>query len=336
MFLKNAWYVAAWSSELNDQLLSRRILDEPLVIFRKGDGTPAALFDRCPHRFAPLHRGKLQNDTLQCGYHGLCFNTKGECILNPNGEGTIPKAAKVRSYRVVERNQFIWIWMGDTDKADDDAIPDYTILSSNEWSHATGGYLHSACNYELMIDNLMDLCHVNFLHPLFGDDTMTHGKQNISEGGGIVECNTWIPKIKVPGYLQSGLGVDTLIDQWLDMKWTAPSNLILNFGGTPTGQPRQSGTGGWAAHVLTPETEMSTHYFFSMSCQGSNAESAALAGHAIQKDVFANEDKPMVQACQEMMGDSDFWSLKPVLLANDAGAVRVRRVLKQLIESQSS
>ena len=57
-YLRNTWYVAGWDEELGgDKLLSRRILDEPLVHFRDGRGVPQALTDRCPHRFAPLSLG---------------------------------------------------------------------------------------------------------------------------------------------------------------------------------------------------------------------------------------------------------------------------------------
>ena len=62
MFLRNAWYVGAWSNELvQDKLLPRTLLDDPIVFFRTQTGTAAALFDRCPHRFAPLSRGSPQN-----------------------------------------------------------------------------------------------------------------------------------------------------------------------------------------------------------------------------------------------------------------------------------
>ncbi|HEY6992180.1 MAG TPA: Rieske 2Fe-2S domain-containing protein, partial [Xanthobacteraceae bacterium] len=74
-YLRNAWYVAAWSDDLADgQLLPRTILKQPIVLYRKPDGNVAALEDRCPHRFAPLHMGKIvAGDRVQCPYHGLEF-----------------------------------------------------------------------------------------------------------------------------------------------------------------------------------------------------------------------------------------------------------------------
>ena len=56
-FLKNAWYVAALTTELDTEtLLTRKIIDETVLFYRKEDGSVAALRDRCPHRFAPLSK----------------------------------------------------------------------------------------------------------------------------------------------------------------------------------------------------------------------------------------------------------------------------------------
>jgi phenylpropionate dioxygenase-like ring-hydroxylating dioxygenase large terminal subunit len=93
-YLRNAWYVAAWSDDLADgQLLARTILKKPVVLYRKSDGNVAALEDRCPHRFAPLHMGKIVNgDAVQCPYHGLEFDSSGACVLNLTGRRTFPRA----------------------------------------------------------------------------------------------------------------------------------------------------------------------------------------------------------------------------------------------------
>ena len=94
---RNQWYVAAFDDELQPgQLLARTYLGENVVLFRAPDGTPKALHDRCPHRFAPLSAGKLVGDAIQCGYHGLTFDAGGACIRNPHG--TAPKAACVKPY----------------------------------------------------------------------------------------------------------------------------------------------------------------------------------------------------------------------------------------------
>ena len=101
-FIRNAWYVAAWSKEVGRNLLARRILDEPVVLFRQKDGTPAALLDRCAHKLAPLSMGRLVDDVVQCGYHGMEYDCTGQCVRVP-GQERIPKSAKVRSFPLVER-----------------------------------------------------------------------------------------------------------------------------------------------------------------------------------------------------------------------------------------
>jgi len=76
-YLRNAWYMAGWSDEVGTALLRRRLLGEPILLFRKEDGTAAALTDRCPHRFAPLSAGTRDGDTVRCAYHGLAFDAAG-------------------------------------------------------------------------------------------------------------------------------------------------------------------------------------------------------------------------------------------------------------------
>ena len=84
MYLKNSWYVASWSNELADALISRTICDVPILLYRKQNGAPVAMGNLCPHRFAPLHMGKQIGDTVQCGYHGMVFGESGKCVLNPH------------------------------------------------------------------------------------------------------------------------------------------------------------------------------------------------------------------------------------------------------------
>src|SRR6266702_6212839 len=122
-YVLNTWYAAAWSEDIGRTLFARRLLNEPLVFYRKEDGTPCVLHDRCPHRFVPLSMGKLLGDDVECLYHGLRFDCTGACIDNPNGAGVIPNAAKVRTYPHAERWGLVWIWMGDASRADPALIP---------------------------------------------------------------------------------------------------------------------------------------------------------------------------------------------------------------------
>ena len=179
-FLKNAWYVAGWGHELaRDQLLGRRLFDQPVVLFRRQDGTPAAIADYCPHRFAPLSLGRLKGDAIECGYHGLQFDASGACVHNPHGTGLIPKACRVPSYPLVERHGILWIWPGEPQKAAETEVPDFSYLVA-PGRKTVFGMAPVAANYELIADNLMDASHTQYVHQdLLGTEAFTRSKHDV-------------------------------------------------------------------------------------------------------------------------------------------------------------
>ena len=163
MFLKNYWYVAALAEEVGRQPLGRILLNEPVVLFRTEDGQPVAIEDRCSHRGFPLHKGKLIGDTLECGYHGLVFDCSGRCIKVP-GQSQVPSTASIRKYPLVERWGWIWVWMGDPALAGDTPLTDFHWLDDPAWG-AKAERLYIKSDYRLIIDNLLDLTHLTFVHP---------------------------------------------------------------------------------------------------------------------------------------------------------------------------
>jgi vanillate O-demethylase monooxygenase subunit len=163
-YLRNAWYAASWDDELGDTPVPVTILDEPLVLYRNEAGAPVCLSDTCPHRFAPLHMGRVVGDAIACPYHGLQFGPDGRCVLNPHGP--IAGAAHVQSFALAERYGMLWAWLGDqpADPATLPVIPELE-LPGLAWVHSA---IDVHAEYRLMIDNLMDLSHVEFLHPMLG------------------------------------------------------------------------------------------------------------------------------------------------------------------------
>ena len=162
MFLRNYWYVAAYDHEIGRRPLGRIILGEPIVFYRLEDGTPVALEDRCAHRRLPLSMGKIVGDALQCHYHGLRFDRAGQCVRVP-GQDLIPPQARVKSYPLVARYRWLWIWMGDPARADPDLITDFHWFADKDWG-AKHSYLHVEANWQLVVDNLLDLTHLAFVH----------------------------------------------------------------------------------------------------------------------------------------------------------------------------
>ena len=150
------------SHEVGDTPLARTFLNEEVVMFRDADGNACALEDRCCHRATPLRLGEVVEEGLQCGYHGLVFDGKGACVKVP-GQDVIPPKACVRSYPILERQEIVWIWMGDP--------PWRCILhvdfpwndDQKNWPHIHDMF-EIECNYMLLVDNLMDLTHIPYIH----------------------------------------------------------------------------------------------------------------------------------------------------------------------------
>ncbi len=172
-YLRNTWYVAALTTEVGaDGLFTRRLLDTSVLIYRRQDGTAVAMQDRCPHRFVPLSMGKRDGDDVVCAYHGLKFDCTGQCKHNPHGTGHIPQAARVRTFPLVERYGFLWIWMGDA-AADLTLLPDFSPLTDGDPRGVGYTYMYRQANYELITDNVMDLSHIDHLH---GEIITTRGQ----------------------------------------------------------------------------------------------------------------------------------------------------------------
>lgn len=164
MYLRNAWYVAGWSKDFGQNLKAETFLDQPIVFYRKSNGDPVALENNCPHRKLPLSKGRLRGDNVECGYHGLTFDGSGTCVLAPTQPGRIPARARVRSYPVVDRYRFLWIWMGESHLADPDRIFPIKNFENPDWGYTSGGVLDIDCNYLWIADNLLDPSHVAWVH----------------------------------------------------------------------------------------------------------------------------------------------------------------------------
>lgn len=339
-FLRKAWYVAGFSDELaRGQLLARTLLEQPLVFFRRPDGAVAALHDRCPHRFAPLSSGTLcgEGASVQCAYHGLRFDATGACVHNPHASGAIPKAANVAACAVHERDGLLWFWAGQAADADASQIPDHSMVAGAPADATVRGYLPTACDYRLLVDNILDLTHADYLHAgTLGSGALTRSKAQVTDLGAHAARITWLSSgDKAPAVFDSHLreqGRPT--DQWTEVTWTAPGLMVLQIGATLQGETREQGIDSLTLHLATPESAERTHYWYWATRNFAIDPHANAAIKPMIDFAFSQQDKPMLEAQQRRIGAAEFWSLHPVLLPGDAGAVRVRRKLDALIEAE--
>ncbi len=341
MFIRNAWYVAAWSDEiLDDQILARRICNDPVVLFRDGDGRVSALEDRCCHRAAPLRFGHVVEGCIECGYHGLTFDRTGKCVRIP-AQNVIPVRASVRSFPVVERDALVWIWMGDPAKADENRILSFPYHNDTaNWPHRHQ-MIHVKANNMLLVDNLMDLTHIGFVHRrTIGGNEEMHARANTkvtrSEDG--LTFIRWMLESEAPPTFQKLYGFKGKVDRWQEFQFVAPSNIVQWSGAMESGRGatenrNQENTFSFRIfHSLTPETETSCFYFWS-GCNGYNPKDSAATEMLFAElaRTFA-EDKGIVEGQQERLTER---SDGLVEVASDTSRLHVRRIEQRLLAEEA-
>lgn len=336
-YLLNIWYVAAWSHELGDSLLGRTLLERPVALFRDGHGQPRAIGGRCPHRFAPLADGRICEDgAVECPYHGLRFGADGRCTFNPHPPGNTARIA-VPTWPIVEKHGFLWIWFGDAARADPALIPDFSFLDQPDRWEIVRGKTDAEGNYELYTDNILDLGHVNFLHPALKAPAYVAGERRSRQDGDTVWYHVFHPDDHLSLALGPALGAlnGERKDSWTDVRWSAPSAMYLIITAADPGQSRDTGVSTPSMHFLTPESPTRTHYFWAVARETHRGDAAFTEAmrqgfhHAFEK-----EDQPMIARQQEMMMGKTFWELDPVLLKGDASAVMARRILDRRIREE--
>lgn len=335
-WLRNTWMMVGWESELDAGLLHRRIAGEDILVYRLGSGAPAAIADRCPHRFVPLHKGRQVGDSIECGYHGLCFGADGRCTRNPVEGAVIPKAAQVRSYPVAARHSALWVWLGDPAGADVARIVDLGFLVDPQRA-TVRGQMHTKADYQLAIDNLADLTHIQFVHAEFqASEAFGRLVTEVLQDGDVVTARLTLPNGRLaPVFSNAVPDPQAAFDLVNEVEWHAPSVAILRVRAYAPGERSTPIFDVKSAHIVSAEGPGTCHYFFGNTRDYALGDAAAdeKVRHW-QRTAFVEQDKPMLEAQQAWLGTRDVMDLQPVLLPADAGAVRIRRTLKRLIEAE--
>ena len=343
MFVYNAWYVGAWADEIQPQgVLGRVLLNLPVVFYRAQDGTAHALQDRCCHRALPLSHGCVVGDQLQCGYHGLVYDRNGLCVRVP-GQERVPAQARVRSYPVLEQDQMVWIWMGEPALADPAAIVRHPWHNDAAWVWIKDRYSIKA-NYQLITDNLMDLTHVGYVHQrTIGGTPQAHSeadtKTTRSDTG--VKVTRWMMNsVPPPAYLAVHKFNTPTVDRWMEIDFFPPAAVRIHTGAKDVNTGAREGNRAGAMafmglNVQTPETDKTTHYFWSgaHTCEPVEPRQSDTREQLLKNlSVTFAEDKVVVEAQQESL---DRLEAPLVMIASDAGLVHARRLVATMIDKEN-
>ena len=337
MYLNRAWYVAAWDHEITRAPLSRTLLGRPVVFWRTGDGRAVALEDRCRHRHAPLSAGTVVGDTIQCGYHGLMFDRAGQCIKVPS-QTRIPPGARVRAYPLVEKNRWVWIWMGEAEMADESLIPDVYWHDSPDWA-ALGDRFHVKCNHQALIDIQLDNTHSSFVHPTtLGNAGSLRHDPKVERDGERLHNGRRMRDSDPPPLLARAARFEGNGDVWVTWTYHPRAGLItFDTGIAPPGSgvfegDRSQAFNVFNTHGITPETESTCHHFWMSARDFALQDETATETLAEIRDTFL-EDVAMVEAQQRSIAiDPDAPSID---VNADQPTIQARNLMDRLIRMQT-
>ncbi|HWL06285.1 MAG TPA: aromatic ring-hydroxylating dioxygenase subunit alpha [Xanthobacteraceae bacterium] len=340
MFVTNAWYVAGWAREITREPRARMFLNQPVVLYRKEDGTPVALEDRCCHRHYPLSASPVEGDHIRCGYHGLLFDGTGACIEIP-GQDRIPHDARVKSYPTIEKYGWVWIWMGEPALADESLLPDWWWCDHKDWAFTQPDLLYINCNYQLVTDNLLDVTHLAYVHATsIGTAAITEFPIKVDREENRVRMTRWVIDRPAPPMYQTFGKFPGNADRGQIVEFKPPV-FTVNFAqvaDTGTGAPEgKSGTRRidlMALSAPTPETDKSTHYFFGFVRNFGLGDAKLDEAMGVN---FVNVFKEDVAVLNLQQANMDRMPNAPeVDIRVDVPPNAARRILKRLMEEEAA
>lgn len=342
MFIRNSWYVGAWSHEFaGETMLARKLLGERVLFFRTSAGRAVAMQDRCSHRFAPLSIGRKEGDTVRCMYHGLVFDEDGKCIEEP-GRTRCSPGLDIRTYPVVERWKQAWVWMGDPALADPDLIPDCHEQDSPEWA-SNPAYLHYKADYLLILDNLLDFSHLSFVHEntLGGSRSIAEIKPKVEKIEGGVRLTRWyINEPALPPFLSGFETFSGPVDRWHIYELTTCGNVFsMESGFSPAGTGAPEGHRApetmlfHATQITTPEDARNSHFFWTYA-HNFNLDDREFTKNIAERILEGfHEDRAMIEAQQKAV-DEDGEAGMGYIFADNALSLG-RRLITEALDREA-
>ena len=340
-FPKNTWYVACTPDEIEQGPLGRVVCNQSMVIYRSSEESVAALENFCPHRGAPLSLGTVNNGKIVCGYHGMKMNTDGTCA-GMAGQQVDRLKKTIRSFPVIEKDGYVWIWPGDADLADVGLIPELAWARSPDWAFG-GGMFNIACDYRLLIDNLMDLSHETYVHATsIGQPEIEEAAPDTERDGNDVTVSRMMHDIPAPPFWQDALkgnniAHDIPVDRWQVCRFSPPGSVMIDVGVAHAGKgaleaPDEHRASGIVVDLITPETDGSCHYFWGMARNFNVKDTELTEKIRASQHVIFSEDLEVLEAQQRNLAAQPDRSL--LSLNIDAGGAHARNILKKLIKDE--
>jgi phenylpropionate dioxygenase-like ring-hydroxylating dioxygenase large terminal subunit len=340
VFVRNAWYMAAWSTEVGECPLGRTIMDEPIVFFRDSEGQASAMWGLCAHRHYPLAGADVVGDRLVCPYHGFEYDGQGGCAHIP-AQAHTPRQFRLKTYPLVERYDALWVWMGDPALADPAEIPALERIGwgVEGWRSQPNAMTYLKARWPLIVDNLMDLSHIGFLHRASLQQPDAGEATPEAEGPPEYRVIRWVPDQSpdVP-YHRFALPQNTEpLDAMVTSRFFSSAMIITsNYFFSPQSRgDRRLLAETHHLHGVTPETASTTHDFSAVTRNVEVDNEAfdefqrAIAHKARAEDVEALEKiEPMLDRYADVR--------RELAGVGDISGIAVRRHLAALIAAEQA
>jgi phenylpropionate dioxygenase-like ring-hydroxylating dioxygenase large terminal subunit len=331
----NCWWVAAFSDEITRDLLGRWLLDTPVLLYRREDGTPVALENRCPHRGAPLSLGCLKGDEVQCGYHGFRFAADGTCVDIPTMK-VAPSSANVRTFPLVEQAPYVWIYLGDPAAMDDVPPPPVLEWTTDSAISILHGRIDIAANYLLLKENVLDLTHFGYVHAkTFGITDWVDLPNFTTEGDTTGFSQKFIGSPLPPLFaLPMGLPVGTPFDRDNSGAFVSPAlqRGDVDFRDPATGEVTARLR---IAHATTPISPTEMHYFWLVARDYGTAPEMMEELRQLTLVGF-DEDKVIIEAIQQTASRDPRGTGAPEFSVKmDTAGIQARRIVQRWMDKET-
>lgn len=164
-----AWYWAIPSAELKaGQVVGLEILGRKLAAYRGQSGKVSIIEAYCPHMGAHFKEGRVDGDSIRCGFHDWKFDASGKCVDIPCQKYRDRTAAipKLETYPVREAYGLVWIYTGPADQAEANPLPAFSnIPVESDIVVSVGSRTYRQCRPEVVMLNAIDAQHFNTVHP---------------------------------------------------------------------------------------------------------------------------------------------------------------------------
>ena len=160
-----AWFPVVSVSEISDtKPFPINICYDDYVVWKSGESW-SMVKDVCPHKLAPLSPGRINNNNIECPYHGQEFNGNGKCVRIPQLQSgkEPPKSNCVKAIKTHLFNDMLWGFFECKEKQKDSVLPEeyYPILKTLKDSLFIRDLPYS---FDMAVENFLDPAHVSFAH----------------------------------------------------------------------------------------------------------------------------------------------------------------------------